>query len=245
MYLVGKAMVSGKCEASDEHMLPFVSGFCCNGWHEGENAKDQKGNPVPTCKLWLICPCECHSKWDTIYEVSEMERALVDNSSYSPDHGKYSMPSAEERALAYARQHAPKTSEPILVPSHAPGVVPPILQRDFAPTRSGRAARGELEAWVRKACDDWLVDQPGGICSPVYLASDIAKDQGINPPSTGAITACLDKWAKIGFAVVERKPVRFINYTPDGIEQGLEVLKLKAKGRGQTQAQMMQRRVDA
>ncbi len=244
-YLVGKVRVPGRCDNVSNHMLPFRSGFCSNGWHEGDNPKDFQGTPVPSCKLWMQCPCECHVKWDKLYALGEMERILVDNSTYHPNLGEFSMPSPEERALAYAKTHAPKTSEPVLVPSHAPGVVPPTLSRDFAQTPSGRAARGELEAWVRKACDDWLVDQPPVACTPVYVADDIAREQGINPPSTGAITAVLDRWVKIGFAVVERKPVRFINYTPEGIEQGLEVLKLKSKGKTVTPGQLASRRIDA
>lgn len=241
VYYVGKIQITGRCDNYDSHMLPFTSGFCDSGWHEGDAPKDFQGGPAPSCKLWMICPCECHIKYDKMFLMSEMERQLVYNSKYV-FHDTFSRPTPEERALAYARDHAPRGSEPVIVPSHAPDLVPATLVREFPPTQSGRAARGELEAWVRKSCDDWAVDKPPEFCTPLYISDDIAREQGINPPSTGAITAVLDRWSILGFARIDRKPIRFVEYTKEGISVGLETLKLRAKGRKPSPAQSISRR---
>lgn len=214
------------CSNKDLHILPMKTGFCSNGWCEGTKPKDWRGRPVPTCEFYLTCPCKCHDQLNKLYELSEMERMPVDNPEYVPPHRTYWMPSDEP--LAPLSSNVERAAA-VVVESPAPDLVPATLRRSYEPTATGRAARGQLEAWVKNQCDIWLVEQYDFLCTPAWISEEIAKAEAINPPSVGAIGAVFDRWVKLGFAEVEKKPVRFIKYTEQGIKLGLEGLKLKAK----------------
>jgi hypothetical protein len=116
-----------------------------------------------------------------------------------------------------------------MVESPAPDIVPPTVARSYAPTATGRAARGELEGWVKEVCDIWLIEGYQMLCTPAWISEEIASAQGIKAPSVGAISAVFERWVKLGFAVVQKKPTRFIAYTEEGKRVGLEGLKIRAK----------------
>lgn len=213
------------CPNRDLHLMKMKTGYCNNGWCEGTKAKSSSGQPAPSCKFYLTCPCKCHDMVDKMFEMSGMERILVDKSEYAP-HRTWWMPSDEPLAPLSNSEPA---STPVLVESPAPGIVPPSLRRPFAPTATGRAARGELESWVKDACDVWLIDQEQYPCTPAWISEEISRTQGIREPSVGAITAVFNRWEKLGFAVIGRKPTRFIKYTEDGVRLGLEKMKEQAK----------------
>lgn len=215
----------------DTHLSKFKTGLCDAGFCEGSrkiNSRTEK--PVKTCDKWKTCPCECHKMYDTMFREAGMPRQVVDNSGYSPDHARYWMPTPEERALLNASSISAPTGTPVRVESPAPGRVPPSIARPYSPTATGRAARGELEAWVRRVCDTWLLDEEQIICTPNYVSIEIQKLEGLGkPPSVGAISAVWERWVSLGFAKIEKKPTRFIGYTDAGIQYGLEALKEQAK----------------
>lgn len=231
----GKALVSDglgglRCPIIKEHLMKYKTGFCQNGDCEGSSKRSKNGSARRTCDLWKVCPCDCHKMYDMMFAQSEMPRNLVDNSGWSPDHGRYLMPTPEERMAAIASSMPNRHHTPVLVESAAPTLVPATIRRTFAPTATGRAARGELAAWVKDECDIWLIDESGNPCTPVYLAESIAKTQGFGkPPSVGAIDAVLKRWVNIGFAVIEKKPTRFVKYTEQGVSLGLEGCLAKAR----------------
>lgn len=214
-------------------MMPMKTGFCADGRHEGGRYVSKSGKNQPTCKNWLECPCDCHIQYDKMFAMAEMERQVVDNSGYVVDRGGFVMPTAEERIAMHALSKAHDATVPRVVESAAPGMAPASIVRSYAPTMSGRAAAGQLEFWVKEQCDVWLVESSEEDvfykCTPAYLAEQIAKSQGIKPPSVGAISAVFDRWVKIGFAVCEKKPTRFLKYTPAGVEYGLEEMKARSK----------------
>lgn len=219
-----------RCPDRDEHMLKHKTGFCANGNCEGSAKKSPSGRAMKTCSWWKRCPCDCHKTYDMMFGMSGMERVLVDNSGYSPDHGQFKMPTLEERMAMIASSMVGGHTAPTVIESPAPEVVPPTVARSFAPTATGRAARGELAAWVKLECDVWLIDNPEYSCTPAYLSEAIAKTQGLGKaPSVGAVDAVLKRWAEIGFAVMEKKPTRFIKYTDDGVKLGLEGCLERAK----------------
>lgn len=218
--------IGDRCPNSDNHLVSMKTGFCSNGWHEGSKATDWRGNPVPTCKMTITCPCECHDQLDKLFAMTERERIVVDSSGYMPPERTYWMPSDDPMPILSNSSDLPA---PVRVESEAPDLVPARIDRAFAPTPTGRAARGELESWVRIETDAWIIDQPGEPCTLSYLAESIARAQGITPPSVGAILAVLQRWEKLGFAVIAKKPNRFVGYTPDGKTLGLEVMKARAK----------------
>jgi hypothetical protein len=82
---------------------------------------------------------------------------------------------------------------------------------------------------VKTACDVWLVESYSFPCTPAWLAEEIAAAQAIKAPSVGAISAVFERWIKLGFAVIEKKPTRFVSYTDEGIKLGLEGLKARSK----------------
>jgi hypothetical protein len=234
--ICGAEYVKERCHGPDSdgfHLNPFKSGFCGNGWCEGIKAKDWRGNPAPTCKFWETCPCNCHDAVSMMFDMAGMERILMENSGYKVDRSQFWMPTDEDRAQwaaeRSARSSGPGTSEPAVLESPAPGLVPASITRTFAPTPTGRAARGELETWVNTVCGIWLVEKYKWPCTPLYISETIAKDEGIKPPSTGAIAAVFTKWSDLGFADIQRKPLRFVSYTEAGLRLGLEGMKAEAR----------------
>lgn len=213
-------------KAKGYHLLPMKTGFCSNGWCEGTKAKDWRGNPVPTCDYIYTCPCKCHDELDKLFSMTGSERIVVDSSGYVSPPRTYWIPSDDPLPVLSSNGDTPA---PVVVESPAPDRVPATVARTFTPTPTGRAARGELELWVKQHCDMWLIDEPGEPCTPAYLSAEIARDQGISPPSVGAISAVFDRWVKLGFAVVEKKPTRFVRYTDEGVKLGLEQMKARAK----------------
>lgn len=161
-----------------------------------------------------------------MFEMQKMERILVENPEYVPPHRTFWMPSDDPLpALSINVERAAA----VLLESPAPDRVPATIRPEFDPTPTGRTARGQLEYWVKEQCDIWLVEEYKFPCTLNWLAEQIAHDQAIDPPSVGAVDAVLKRWEKLGFAVLAKKPNRFVEYTPDGIKLGLEGLKLRAK----------------
>lgn len=217
--LINKKDYGYVCPNRQVHVMPLITGFCHSGWHEG--MKIDK----PTCKFWITCPCDCHTSLSRMYAMTDTERVMVNNSTYVPDRGSFvrvSLTDAVEKAI-----HANPTAR--VVESAAPAVVPSTVEKQFAPTASGRTARGQLELWVKRVTDDWALSMPEN-CTPQYIARTIRVNEKLDKePSTGAIDAVLRRWVAIGFAITGSKPIRFVRYTPDGITHGLEILKDRAR----------------
>lgn len=215
-----------RCPNKENHLLKMKTGFCSNGWCEGTKAKDWRGNPVPTCRMVCNCPCKCHDELDKLFAMTQSERVVVESSGYAPPRRTYWMPS-DDPLPALSNNHA--TTPPVILESPDSSRVPATIRPSFNVTPTGRAARGELELWVKEECDAWLIDEPGVVCTPAYLATEIGRSKGITPPSVGAISAVFERWVSLGFAVVEKKPTRFVKYTDQGIKLGLDRMKAEAK----------------
>lgn len=221
------------CPKNDSHLLKYKTGFCQNNNCEGSAKKSHNGKPMKTCSWWLRCPCECHKVYDSMYKMSEMPRVLVNNSGYEPELGGFRIPSAEERVALHGSSSStpaitlPDIERTVATPEDR---LPAMMRRDYAPTPTGIAARGELESWVKDQCDAWLVETEEFPCTPPYLSKEIAKAVGLGKaPSVGAISSVFDRWEKIGFAEIQRKPTRFVKYTEQGIKVGLDGLKALRK----------------
>lgn len=213
----------------------WITGFCGMGQHEGLKPRSYSGKPMKTCMRVVRnpyndrvanCACKCHTDLDRMFEMMGMERYVEQNPEYSPEKPTYVMPTLEERvALSIERRAVPT----VTIESPAPEHVPATVARVFTPTATGRAGRGELELWVKQACDAWVVVQPESQCTPQWISDSIARDQSIKAPSVGAINAVFERWTKLNFALIGRKPVRFVGYTDEGVKHGLDGLKLRAK----------------
>lgn len=219
----------GRCGNEAKHISKYMTGYCEKKWCEGSNPKTFAGNPAPTCKSWQTCGCTCHDLYDMMFAASDMPREVVNNSEYRPPKGEFFMPTPEERVALHGISIGTPANAPRYVESPLPDAVPATIERTFAPTATGRAARGELEAWVKEQCDIWIVEKEEFPCNPQYLSDEIGRVKGIKPPSVGAISAVFERWTKIGFAVIGKKPTRFIEYTEQGVRLGLDGCKEKAK----------------
>lgn len=107
------------------------------------------------------------------------------------------------------------------------GTVPVVPA--FPPAPSGRRARGELEAIVDMLCKRWMIDATGPMyCSAEWLREEATKHDG-RPTTSAAIGRILEKWVEVGYATMERKPIRFVNLTAEGIQLGLAELYRREK----------------
>jgi hypothetical protein len=208
--------------------VPYISGFCSIGAHEGTAPKNVNGRSVPTCKMPSDrCSCKCHKDLDEMFSMAEMERITVDKSGYVPDRSDFVMPDLAELAATRIQASATVALEHIESPD--PTLIPSTLARSFVPTPTGRSARGELEYQVDVVCKMWLIDKPWDLCLPKYISEEIARTTDMRPPSVGAIGAVFDRWVALGYAVCERKPVRFVGFTELGRDLGLDGLKQRAR----------------
>jgi len=214
------------CPNRDNHLYPIPTGFCSSGWHEGMKARTESGKPAPTCRFYVNCPCDCHTKLNRMYQLAGEERVLVDNSDWKPE-STFVMPSLEPLDAVSSIDTGTDTRP--VVESPAPGIVPPTVVRTFVPTQSGRLGKGQLEAWVKEVTDVWVVEQERP-CTVGYISNEIGRVKGIDPPSQGAIQNVLFRWRDIGFAVLDTtRPMKFTGYTDEGVRLGLDNLKARAK----------------
>lgn len=219
----------------------YRSGFCGIGLHEGTSPTGISGIPLKVCVFWIDCGCECHVQLTELFELTGRERTPQQNPKWDPPKSPFVMPSAVSTptiSVHTSPSNDPEsplgTDAPEALERAVAAKLPPPVARSFAATATGRAARGELETWVRIVTDEWMAEVTidptwRQLCTPPYIAKEISRSQGVNEPSTGAITSVLDRWTNLGFAASEKKPIRFVGYTEEGIKVGLDALKRRAK----------------
>jgi len=61
------------------------------------------------------------------------------------------------------------------------------------------------------------------LCTAEWLRQ-LATDFDGKPTSSAAVARVLDRWVSVGYAIVKRKPIRFVDLTPEGRELGLAEL---------------------
>lgn len=188
----------------------YLSGFCSNGQCEGSKPVGWNGTPLKTCWLIETCSCECHENLDKMFEMTGRPRILVDVSGYKAPERTWWMPSDDPD---WSMDAAPEIN--------TEGVA--VVEKPVHVTPTGRTSRGGLESWVQRECLNWLLDKDPEYGLPVRIISEeIARVEGINPPSQGAIAAVFDRWVKYDYAVFADKPRRFVGLTPQGQEKGLD-----------------------
>lgn len=204
----------------------YITGFCGTGSHEGSTPVGKSGTPMRTCEFYEECSCKCHVEISQMFETAGMPRLLMPNPQYAKPVSPFLMPDPDdvERMRAEARGSSHQgpmfnTNEPLSVNA-----------LKFEETATGRRAKGQLEYEVLSICSSYLKGEYDDIeeLTPVVIAR-LVDDR--NPPSVGAVGAIFDRWEKLGFAVIERKPIRFISYTIEGMQVGLDNMKVAAKRR--------------
>jgi len=217
------------------------SGFCTVGQCEGTKPKSASGQPLKTCENWQDCACSCHELITRMYEMADLPREEPEQTEEyrAISHRRHAETQALLDSLALSRTNprAPSSANgtgdhPIDERASQSPVGAPAATSEprFAPTATGRRARGQLEYDVLTVCDEYVHDvYEWTECTPKLVAERIGKMNETEPPSTGAINAVWDRWEKIGFAVQGKHPSRFEFFQMDGSIQTLEMLKARIK----------------
>jgi len=182
------------------------TGFCSAGLCEGTKPRSPSDKPLKTCEFWQDCACKCHVELTAMFEMTGNERVTVYNSEYKPEKSPFLMPS-----ISVAPSHEESAGSPESIPvSDDMSGLSGNVQSEFKSTPSGRKARGELEHAVLQVVERWLApdsDITWEFCTPVLVAQAIDEDR---PPSTGAINAIFARWERMGFAEINKKPIRLV-----------------------------------
>lgn len=208
-------------------MSAYKTGFCGMGQHEGTAPVAYNGKPMKVCVAYEICTCSCHEKFNSMYKMANTERRVHQNPNYEPVmHPSYAEYFSESEELLGTPMGAGSTTTRVMEkPSEtAPGLLESA--RSFTVTPSGYRQRGQLEVEVQQVCNRAMMGEFDEHCTPQFIAQQIDPD---NPPSTGAIGAVFNRWERIGYAKIHRKPLYFQHLTVEGMRDGLEALKRKAK----------------
>lgn len=213
--------------------LPLKTGFCLAGFHEGSKPKNREGDGIKTCDQYETCPCKCHTDLDELFELSGKVRELVTNPFYKPVIGQHLV----QPTVLAAGVLSGEQNDPDAIVSPAPGIVPGEKAKEFAETPSGRWARGQLEHFVKAAIDVWVVEGVAeGLpndrripCTPQWIATQVSEMQGVAEPELGGVNSVLSRWKTQGIATTAEKPFRFVGYTAEAIEQGMDRMRDKAK----------------
>jgi len=217
--------------------VPYVTGFCGTGRHEGTQVFSDKGTMMRSCSgvfviqgKTYICRCDCHVAFQQIREITglstQIEAPLIPpmdliGSLYGPS----STPAGPAPALPPTHQGNPSTvptagamPEPgaVSVPSLVPSVriFAPISPQpeQFKPTPSGQRARGQLEAEVARVIYR-LFAAGGSPLTPIDCAMMV---NPASPPSQGAVYSIFQRWSRQGLCELGAKPFRFMSLTDQG-----------------------------
>lgn len=203
------------------------SGFCSVGFCEGTRPRSRSGKPVKVCVAFTICDCSCHTKINQMYEMTGAARIELQNPEYvpapNPDLSFLHDDADAATTAAVGRITAPPREKPSSV---AVGLRE--TARTFTATATGHRQRGQLETEVQLVCNRHMVGEIEGMLTTKAIAFFIDPE---NPPSQGAIGAVLERWAKMGYATIGSKPLRFTGYTVEGMSKGLEKMRAEQKRR--------------
>lgn len=183
---------------------------------------------------------------ETVTDTSVTETATV-STSENADVTPVATPSVPPVPTTTEPGGAPAPDEPTEPPVPAPAAPPspdapaepadpttaPEPPEGDSAEAKARRGRGELEADVKTICDQYVT---GGLVLPEgdhltahKIANNIkALHTLAEPPSSGAVTAVLERWKEIGYADLNDKPKAFKDYTDAGRTEGLTALKAKA-----------------
>lgn len=219
----------------------YVSGFCNNvnkpAQCEGTKPKSN-GKPLPTCGLWLECPCECHWRVDEMFRMTGMERVEVPNPEYIPVRGHFVMPDPPADpvtgiiASSPLGVMAPDGDEDGYAAPPRPAQPPLVTRR----TPLGYAARGTLEAQVWEA-----VRQVTPPITTLKVVDFIAEKYHVPTPSRGAVQAVWKRWQADGYGILGTKPVQFLGFVKTGTWEELERIKVNKKRQKQQAASKLRR----
>jgi hypothetical protein len=224
----------------------LISGWCANGQHEGTKPRGKRsGLPFPVCTCWETCNCDCHTRITDMYLSLNLPREeAMQNPEYSEwvraDNARFVLP---DPVYAHIPNHfnpdgvsvplgdeEPSTGQQDSVLDALAGHTIARSEPRFAPTPTGRRARGQLEYDVLTVCIEYANEEyDWELCTPKLVSERIGKKYAIEPPSTGAIDAVWNRWEALEFAVRDHKPSRFVRFRMTASVEVLERIKAEKK----------------
>lgn len=228
----------------------WISGFCSIGCHEGTQPTNVDGTPLKVCvsigsspQDKNRCGCKCHKGIDKMYESAGLPRVPQQSPLWKPTPSPdlswlyEDAPSPLVASTIGATQGSPAPAEPARdhgIPVHQPRHAPDER------TPSGYRRKGQLEDSVNEVCLGYLKGQysadENGDMTTKHIAHLIDPE---NPPSPGAVQAVLERWVKLGYAEMRRKPVGFQMLTIDGMQKGLARMKDEAQAQRKAERRKM------
>lgn len=214
----------------------WISGFCGIGCHEGTQPVNHNGAPLKVCvaigsgpNAKDRCSCKCHKEIDKMYESAGLPRVPQQSPLWKPTPSPdlswlYEEPEGVQPASVFSgSQGTPTNAEPAR--DHGIPVEPARHDPDER-TPSGYRRKGQLEDSVNEVCTGYLkgkykADENGDMTTK-HIAYLIDPEE---PPSPGAIQSVLQRWEKLGYAEMRRKPVGFQMLTVEGMQKGLHAMK--------------------
>lgn len=217
----------------------WISGFCTSKHCEGTQPVNHKGTPLKVCVAIgdgpgakNRCGCKCHKDIDKMYESAGLPRVAQQSPLWKPAPSPdlswlYEDRKSELDAFVPDRsQGTPAHVEPAR--DHGIPVEQP-RHDDAERTPSGYRRKGQLEDSVQEVCTGYLKGEyesdGNGDMTTKHIAALIDAE---NPPSPGAVQAVLERWEKLGYAEMRRKPVGFQMLTVEGMEKGLRRMQQEA-----------------
>lgn len=205
---------------------PYECGFCNAGFHY--QSKRAKG---PVCKFIynlgrngiVTCLCDCTKTERAFREMAKAMGKEIPTDSES----EFVLPAPSARTAVDVASSPPADALP---PDESPAPDTGTAPMQFSFGETGRVEKGQLEQAVWQVCIDALdkkIPVPGDQITPQFIAFEITLRTGTEyRPSPGAVSAVLERWAKIVWCEMETGPARLVGMSDDLREKG--PLKMKS-----------------
>lgn len=213
--------------------VPYITGFCGNGWCEGTKKISVNGSLLRACSgLFVIqgktyeCKHVCHEVFRQIAEMTGLTTQAslptdLIGSLWGPANGLLHSPSPDTRndgETPVATTTEAATRAPVAI---APGVSslrpllpsPLLASEHFSPTPSGQRARGQLEAEVANIAVRWFAGQEAMPLTPDNVRAGIKTEPS---PSNGAIYSIFKRWETQAYCNLADKPFRMVSLDERG-----------------------------
>lgn len=205
--------MSGHCSAGHHEGLKLPAGVMqCIGDFNIRDWTDQQGRLI-TPKTYA-CTCDCHEPFRQMQAITGVRQSHVEREvSHERRRAQVGLRAQLSRSIRTPTDADPTGehgSTGVLGPENSP----------FRPTKSGRRARGELEAMVASVLMTWFQSKPEPAMVPLeikFIQMALKKNAPDKTFSSGAILRCLQRWSDKSWVVLQDKPHRIIQPTERGI----------------------------
>lgn len=222
--------------------VPYITGFCGNGAHEGAIKFTHNGARLRSCsgdytiqgKLYR-CRCDCHDAFRQIAEITglttqstgsfDLIGQMFSPSSFIDVDPLGGIPTQREgepladTTEAKASPSDPPTPPVPFIPAQPSGfrMFSPVSVPEFKPTKTGQRARGQLEAQVAKVTLQWFKNQDSSSPRPMKPDECAMLVNPSSPPSSGAVYAIFKRWETQAYCKLGSKPFRMTELTEQGL----------------------------